>query len=209
MSYLTQYQQWASHYAAAKAAMAERSSLPGTLIEVAAQHPLVEGQHPNEEFSKRLTLAAELYASTPSKIYVPGSVHVPDHISLSRAGKEFLVSLGVNAQDIFSEETNEKYKGREGVYNSTDECFVAASLFRDLGYGHLHCVCSSAQVMRKALSYIKFGCVPYFHTVSCDQMYHDYVDEVFRYIPILLDDEALPIEVARLRKERSPSLDER
>lgn len=206
------YQHWTALYDQAKAAMAARSAAPGILIEVAAQHPLVDGRAPNEEFSKRLTLAAELYFSQrplqPVKLYVPGSLHTPDQIPLSQAGKDFLLSLGVAEEDIFAEEANRNYKGEEGVYNSTDECFVASSLFRDLGYGHLHCVCSSAQMMRKALSYIQFGFVPYFHTVSCDRMYHSYVDEVFRYIPILLDGTAFPAEADRLRRLRKPSPDE-
>ena len=63
-------------------------------------------------------------------------------------------------------------------------------------------------MMIKMLSYIRFGYVPYMHTVSCDEMYHDYIDEIFKYIPILLEDEnALQgesDEADRLRKLRKP-----
>lgn len=95
-----------------------------------------------------------------------------------------------------------------GVYNSSDECFVASKIYDEIGAGELHCVCSSAQMMRKILSYIYFGYVPYMHTVSCDNMYHDYIDEIFVNIPILPNDQdALQgnsDEAERLRRLRKP-----
>ena len=131
-----------------------------------------------------------------------------DKISLSEAGKRFLIRNGVSEEHIFANEMNEKYKGESGVYNSTDECYVAGCIFEELKAGEFHCVCSSAQMMRKTLSYIHFGYVPYMHTVSCDNMYHDYIDEIFKFIPILLaDKDALQgqsDEADRLRKLRKP-----
>jgi hypothetical protein len=62
--------------------------------------------------------------------------------------------------------------------------------------------------MRKMLSYIHFGYVPYMHTVSCDSMYHDYIDEIFKYIPILIHDkyalQGKSDEADRLRGLRKP-----
>lgn len=188
------------------------------LIEVAAQHPLVCGEYPNEEFEKRLLLAIDLYKEEVAKgksvhIYVPGSIHMDnntiDKISLSEAGKNYLIKNGVKPEVIYADEMNMKYKGNMGVYNSTDECYVASKLFDEMKFSELHCVCSSAQMMRKMLSYIRFGCVPYMHTVSCDEMYHNYIDEIFRYIPILIEDQdALQgnsEEAERLRKLRKPT----
>ncbi len=62
--------------------------------------------------------------------------------------------------------------------------------------------------MRKALSYIRFGYIPDMHTVSCNTMYHNYIDEIFKSIPQLLkDDNALQGESEAaeiIRKERKP-----
>lgn len=103
---------------------------------------------------------------------------------------------------------NERYKGKDGVYNSSDECYVACCIFRDFGFGKLHSVCSPAQLMRKALSYIEFGYLPEMHSVPVDNMFHNYVDEVFLYIPRLLNDEGGlqgdSKEGERLRKLRTP-----
>lgn len=211
------YDIWKEKYAIAKANMAQKKENQGILIEVAAQHPLIHGEMPNEEFEKRLLLASEIYAEKRKEnqkvwIYVPGSLHmdneIPDKMPLSEAGKRFLIEKGIPENAIFADEMNVKYKGDAGVYNSADECYVAGKLFEEVGAGEFHCVCSSGQMMRKILNYIHFGYVPYMHTVSCDNMYHDYIDEIFRYIPILLaDKDALQgqsEEADRLRKLRKP-----
>ena len=133
----------------------------GVLIEVAAQHPLFEGDKPNAEFMNRLDFVITLLESLkPDKvnIYVPGSRHsyngVDDKISLSQAGKEYLVSKGIDEHLIISEEANKKYKGDGGVYNSADECYVASRLFKEGDFGTLISVCSPNQVMRKTFNYI-------------------------------------------------------
>ena len=211
------YSKWKRMYANAQNNMKSRKHKEGILIEVAAQHPLLDGYKPNEEFEKRLLLAYNLFKektklSDKVYIYVPGSIHMDngiiDKISLSEAGKNFLVNLGIPEKYIFADNMNTKYKGTEGVYNSTDECYVASKVFEQLDAKELHCVCSSGQMMRKVLSYIYFGYIPYMHTVSCDEMYHDYIDEIFRNIPILLrDNNALQyksVEAHRLRKLRKP-----
>lgn len=80
-----------------------------TLIEVAAQHPLINGVAPNEEFSARLDFAINLYNNLiddrqQAKIYVPGSRHkyegVKDDVSLSDAGVEYLLEHELPQDDI-------------------------------------------------------------------------------------------------------------
>ena len=213
------YDFWSEKMSKARENMERHKSMSGCLIEVAAQHPLLGGLLPNEEFKKRLDLAAQIYyeqtaLGTETRIYVPGSLHMDDgkvdQVSLSHAGCMYLDAQGLPAEALFGEEMNQKYKGERGVYNSSDECYVASRIFEDMGFGQLHCVCSSAQLMRKALSYIQFGCIPFMHSVSCERMYHNYVDEVFRYIPILLEDgnglQKDSDEADRLRRMRNPNL---
>lgn len=193
----SEYKHWSDKFDIAKNNMKLVKDGSGILIEVAAQHPLVDGKYPNEEFSKRLLLAIDLYHKFRSsnedvKFYVPGSLHqegdAHDTITLSAAGRNFLLEKDIPGTDIFSEDANQKYKGDDGVYNSSDECYVASQLFSDLEFRQLHCVCSSAQMFRKMLSYIHFGYVPYMHTVSCDEMYHNYVKELFVDIPKFMED---------------------
>ena len=197
--------------------MAQVRKNDGLLIEVAAQHPLIDGVYPNPEFSARLDAAIKRYElerenGETVKIYVPGSRHmqngVADRISLSKAGCDYLETQGVDSADLYGEDANSKYKGDDGVYNSSDECYVAASLFRDLGFGRLASYCSPAQLMRKALSYIQFGVFPDMYSVPCDDMFHDYVDEIFIHIPVFLGDgTGLQVdsdEAKRLRELRKP-----
>lgn len=189
------YEKWKEFYKIATENMSKTTKNSGILIEVAAQHPLIERMKPNEEFEKRLLLAVQLYKDETTKsknvyIYCPGSLHmdngIADKISLSEAGKKFLISQGIPENHIYGDEMNSKYKGNLGVYNSSDECYVASKIFEDMNYKELHCICSSAQMMRKVFSYIRFGYIPNIHTVSCDNMYHNYLDEVFKNIPSLL-----------------------
>lgn len=165
------------------------------LIEIAAQHPLICGVYPGPEFRKRLELAVGI-STERSYFYVPGSLHRGDEIPLGEAGKRYLEYLGIDSDRIITLPDVE-------VYNSTNECEQASKLFKGGDYSQLHCVCGSAQEMRKAISYIQFGCLPYFHTVSMEEMYHSYVEEVFRNIPILLSGDTNE-EFERLKKERLP-----
>lgn len=216
------YAIWKEKYEQARINTAKCLKRPGVLIEVAAQHPLLDGKWPNEEFEKRLLLGKEIYLRKRSggesvKIFVPGSLHrfegVVDDLSLSRAGTNFLIEQGVPIEDVYGDDANLKFKGAEGVYNSSDECYVATQLFEELSYGKLHCVCSSAQMMRKALSYIQFGMLPHFHTVTTDKMYHNYIDEIFKAIPILIRDgnglQGNSEAGEQMRKLRNPSYDKR
>lgn len=212
------FARWQTLYNNALATMRKTAGQPGALIEVAAQHPLREGRYPGVEFSARLGAAIELYRHlqaegvAPLYVYVPGSVHLagekPEEVSLARAGTEYLLARGIDPDVIFGDDANARYKGEAGVYNSSDECYVAAQLFFDLNLGQIHCVCSPAQLMRKALSYVAFGLVPAMHSVPVESMFHSYVDEAFCYIPRLLTDstglQGDSIEAERLRAERKP-----
>lgn len=164
------------------------------LIEVAAQHPLKEGKFPGEEYAKRLDIACELI-DEGTYIYLPGSLHIPDEIPLSEAGKEYLLQKGIPEDKIIT--TNDE------VYNSTDECKVASRILIENEFAELICICSPAQLMRKALSYISFEVYPSFRVASYDELFHSYVEEATRNIPILLNGgEGLEREKKRLCEER-------
>lgn len=161
------------------------------LVEVAAQHPLKESKFPGEEYAKRLDIAYELM-SEDVYIYLPGSLHIPDEIPLSEAGKEYLLKKGVPEDE---------------VYNSTDECEIASRILIENEFAELICICSPAQLMRKALSYISFGVYPSFKIASCDELFHSYVEEATRNIPILLNGgRELEREKERLCEERKPKI---
>jgi hypothetical protein len=209
---------WQEWFDAARATMRSRSSIPRSLVEVAAQHPLVDGQTPGPEFTARLTRGAEVYwarrnAGEDVEIYVPGSRHrvndVQDQVSLSTAGVRFLRELGVQHQYLHGDDLNDKYKGRQGVYGSADECFVATRFYFDGNFGRLFSVCSPSQMIRKTLHYIAFGVVPLNVTAPVDEPYHDYLHELFQAVPHVLavdstlqeDDSA---EARRLRRDRRP-----
>lgn len=187
---------WREKYSIAKENMqlCERNG-SGILIEVAAQHPLVNGTVPSKEFSQRLDLAAELYKKYTEQnnrvqIYVPGSRHryngIADDVSLSSAGVKYLIEKGIPAADLWGENANLQFKGKDGVYNSADECFVAAQLFKQLNAKQLVCVCSPYQAHRKILHYFEFGVVPYCYCTSADAMFHNILTEVFQAIPDVL-----------------------
>ncbi len=208
---------WRSKYLRARAVMEERKDNHHTLIEIAAQHPLDDGIHPNDEFRARLERGKQLFelyraASDRVEVYVPGSRHVfegrPDRTSLSEAGRSYLIDNGMPPSAIRGDDLNSQYKGAEGVYNSADECFVAASYYKDTNFGILISVCSPAQMLRKTLHYIEFGVVPLNVTVPTLSSFHDYIDELFDKIPrVLTIDPSLQghsAEARRLREERKP-----
>ncbi len=188
------------------------------LIEVAAQHPLNEDGTPGKEFQARLDYAIEMvekFSSLGKRVYlyVPGSVHltngIQDKISLSDSGKNYLILKGIDKEFIFGEDMNLKYKGEEGVYNSADECFVTASIFKDGDYRCVYCICSSAQAMRKKLHYLAFGIIPFICTVDVVDSFHNFVDEAMYAVPNVLyddhtgqDDDSVLKELSR--RERKP-----
>lgn len=156
------------------------------LIEVAAQHPLIDGHLPNNEFKHRLDVAFKISQQIGTDqvwIYIPGSRHKhegqADTISLSLAGKIYLKNLGVDETHIFADEANYKYKGDLGVYNSADECYVTSQMFCDNNFGRLICICSPNQIMRKTFYYIEFGLLPECYGIPNAEMYHDVITEYF------------------------------
>lgn len=210
---MSEYIKWRKYYSDAENYMDSVYNNSGTLIEVAAQHPLTDSGEPGDEFRARLDSAIKFYYNLekPSKFYIPGSLHKfngkVDRVSLSEAGKQYLIKNGIPENDIYAEDANKEFKP-DGVYNSSDECYVTANLFKKLGYGRLVCFCSPAQLMRKALSYIQFGVIPDIYSVPIKNMFHNYVDETFRYMPELINDktglQSNSKEAERLRKLRKP-----
>lgn len=191
--------QWKEKEMEAKCKSKGRKNLyKKTLIEVAAQHPLKEGKFPGEEYAKRLDIACELI-DEDTYIYLPGSLHIPDEMPLSEAGKEYLLKKGVPEDRIITTE--------DEVYNSTDECEIASRILIENEFAELICICSPAQLMRKALSYISFGVYPSFRIASCEELFHSYVEEATRNIPILLNGgKELEREKERLCEERKPKI---
>lgn len=210
-------QYWEELYQKAKINMIMHAQFQGELIEVAANHPLINGQ-PSPEFQARLDYAALLYKRLKDqdkiiKIYVPGSLHMAngiiDECSLSQAGKEYLIKKGIDSENIMGDEMNIKYKGEDGVYNSSDECFVATQIFNDYSFCRLHTICSQNQAIRKQLFYIAFGVIPFVHTTSCDVLAHDFIYELFEATPNIIyndhtwQDKDSP-DGNRTRNERKP-----
>ena len=189
------------------------------LIEIAAQHPLKDGNTPGTAFRMRLDAGIRLYqelcaAGKTCKIYVPGSLHKGDDVSLSSAGISYLQQSGaVSPEDILPELINTSVKGADGVYNSADECFTAAKLYLNGAFGELHCVCSANQMLRKTLFYWHFGVIPMMHAVP-DDSFHDSLYEIFEGVPgVLLDDhgwqDPASYHFRRTRAERMPGFQEK
>lgn len=177
---------WTNKRLQAQEFMKQRQDYSKILIEVAAQHPLVQGRYPKEEFQKRLDMAIHLSQEIGSQevwFYVPGSRHkyndVTDEISLSEAGKSYLLEHEIDENHIYADEANIKYKGEQGVYNSADECYVASCIMKDDSFGRLICVCSPYQAMRKSFYYMEFGIIPECYGVPAKAMFHDPVSEYF------------------------------
>lgn len=206
----------------------KRKRNKGILIEVAAQHPLKDGELPDEEFAARLNVAYEFYvreakAGKNVEIFVPGDLHldfdgVPDDVSLSYAGVEYLINKGVPAEALHGEDYNRKFesdKFHKGVYNTADECYIAAKRFEEgiNEFKELYCVCSPNQVMRKMLFYLEFGIYPKIVTVPTEKMYHNFVNEMFEAVPYIVHDDhnyqgTDSSEAVRTRKERMPGYKE-
>ena len=187
------------------------------LIEIAAQHPL-DGDKPDIEFQRRLDFGRDLFnkltaEGTQAHIYVPGSVHcyngIQDPVSLSEAGKKYLIDQGIPENCIFGEEMNTTYKGDQGVYNSADECFVASQIFKNGKYANLFCICSPNQMLRKQLFYLSFEIIAQFYTVPCDNLAHDLIYELFETVPdVIYNDHTWQgsnsINAKRTREDRKP-----
>lgn len=172
-----------------------RQSGVGMLMEIAAQHPLKDRLYLAEELQARLDLGIKLYKefslSENVKFYIPGLKHQEngnvDFVSLSEAGKNYLVSKGIPEEIIFADDANFAIMGEKGVYNSEDECYVACRLFEKYKFKELHLACSPNQMIRKMLCYIDLGYFPNIHTAACSKMYHNPINEIFECIPKVLE----------------------
>lgn len=193
---LNNYKKWKEQNEIAKNNMKVPSKKSSLLIEVAAQHPLINGKFPNDEFKARLDASLNIYKDKINdyakiSFYIPGSRHtyegIEDQVSLSKAGKTYLMKQGISENKIYSDEANNKYTDNQGVYNSIDECMVASKIYNDNHFSDMYCVCSPAQLHRKALAYIKFGIIPKMYSVPLESLYHDYVEEIYKYIPSLIN----------------------
>ena len=212
---LEEYKTWENYYEKALVHTHEilhDNSRAGILIEVSAQHPLVNGQEPNEEYKTRLDKAIELYYflkkdNIDVKIYTTGSRHtyngVTDAVPLSTAGRWYLSEQGISPSDICAEEVERKYMQESGIYCSEDECKATYKLFCNTNYQKLICVCSPIQLMRKYLYYIKLGIAPDMVSVPCENMFHDPIEEIFVNIPKVIYND-IP-EIEKVRKDRIPT----
>lgn len=196
-------QRWTAKLAAARDAVRARQSVAADLIEVAAQHPLIDGIYPDPEFTTRLQRGAELYhaslgAGRAAEIYVPGSRFmdsgIEDKVTLSTAGGRYLVEHGIPAAAVRGDDLNERYKGpnapQPGVYCSADECFVAARYWTDAGFGRLLSVASAGQLLRKMLHFVDFGVYPLMYSAPTLEAAHDPVYEALVMIPDVLFEDA-------------------
>jgi hypothetical protein len=195
-------QRWQQKLANARAAVAARDGTAKILIEVAAQHPLIGGTMPGEEFAVRLRCSIDLSRQFTAEgaeveIYVPGSRlmdgGVEDQLSLSAAGCAFLRGNGVPDCVLHGDDLNDHYKGagttQPGVCCSADECYVAACYWRDGGFGRLVSIVSVGQMHRKLLHFVEFGVYPFMYTVPTFVIAHDPIHEAMQMIPAVLYDD--------------------
>lgn len=211
----TIFEVWNPRYEKATKYMSECSQRSDIiLVEVAAQHPLVDGLYPGIEFKSRLMEAGNIlynpevlagcYESDRDNIYVyvPGSKHemngVEDKVSLSTAGITWLDERlpQYNSQFIGGDKKNFELTDGKGIFNSEDECLAATRVFEELEAGRFISVCSQGQMMRKALYYIQFGYYPEFIVVP--GIHHNPIWEAVYGIPRMLTKGASMTE-----KERS------
>lgn len=200
--YTEQFNKWDAMYQEAVGNMAACASASSDVfIEIAAQHPLVNGLYPGEEFESRLQEGLKRLLE-PAKylgenihpkhvfLYVPGGRHkkdgVEDTISLSEAGMAWLRAhdCGLHTQLRGGDELNARLTDGRGIFNGEDECDAAVRMFKELGAGRFICICSQGQMMRKALAYIRRGYYPEFVVVP--GKHHSPVWEAFYGIPRLI-----------------------
>lgn len=211
---------WQKKYEESRSNQKKNRKNDKTLIEVAAQHPLVRGEYPGVEFEARLNEALRIYRQlkergTEAEIFVPGSIHLdpegdPELFSLSEAGINWLKNVGVDPSALHGEDLIEKYQGRRnwyGVYNTGDECDIASLYYFEGGFGTLISVCSPNQLMRKSLFYMDHGILAQIVTVPVENMYHNLIDELFDAVPYVLSEDPNiqgkdSKEAVRTRKER-------
>lgn len=190
-------EQWDAKAAAAHKTMTERAHLRKVLLVIAAQHPLEDGRRPGPEFRARLDRARALALAYRDQgyaveAYVPGSRHQhagrADQISLATAGTEYLRAHDWPADlPLHGADLNRRYKADAGVYNTADECYVAAQYFHDGQFGRLVTVTSEVQVLRQKLHYLWFGVEALAHTAPLLESFHNPVTEAYFQIPYVRD----------------------
>lgn len=149
---------------------------------------------PNLEFQEHLIQGIELYNIEKSKgnnpiMYIPGSLHYVinqdtqkpqvDEQPLSEAGKQFLIEHGIPESAIRANTINLDIKGKDGVYNSGDECYVATQIAKNENCGRIISVVSPVQLYRKALFYQEFGYNPEIYATGSEKTAHNYIGEMF------------------------------
>lgn len=162
----------------------------GILIEIAAQHPLKSDGTPGSEFQERLNRGFQLYNEFKNNeevyIYIPGSCHDDSGVSLSDAGKKYLLAKGIPESHVYGDAIQEEIMNNKGVYNSFEECFVTYSIYKQKNFRKVFSVCSPYQMSRKILFYILLGIVVEAIPVYCRKMWHNIIKENFEDIPFLL-----------------------
>lgn len=170
------------------------------LIECAAQHPLIDGLYPGEEFSARLNKTIELYKKRKSlgddvKIYIPGSQHLiyinqnnknvlyEDKISLSLSGSNYLKLNGIPAEDIYSDKVNREIAGNDGIYNTGDEAYITSEIFKRGNFNDLISVSSPGQMYRALNFFATQGVLPIIYTAPTESSYHNVINEITNAIP--------------------------
>lgn len=219
---LSNREYWEEKHQKALTRSKQNARVKKVLIEIAAQHPLKDGEFPDTEFAARLDRGIEIYekrkkAGFEVEIYVPGSVHldpdgIPDLCSLSEAGLNYLKEKGIPEDILHGDDLVLRYASlRElpGCYNTGDECDLASRYFLEPQnkFGTLISVCSPNQVMRKTLFYLDHEILPQVVSVPVDRMFHNFIHEIYDSVPnILMDDHDYQgkdsKEGIRTRKER-------
>ena len=188
-----------------------------TLIVVCAQHPLANGIRPNKEFVARLQRAVELGCAQvgPVVMYVPGSIHHPDKVSLSSAGVGWLTGRGVEAE-LHGDDANEQYKGahspaaHKGVYGCCDEAYVASRIvYDDNSIGKVCLIASVNQRLRMELHLLANGIAPsqVISVAPCDSYHTPEAEKITNLPSVLLardptfqaPDEIMPLLIRRAR----------
>ena len=190
------------------------------LIEVASQHPLLNGITPGREFSLRLDKGIELYKKLVKqknqvKIYVPGSRHrimvdghyVDDKISLSEAGYNYLVAHGFPKNDIYALEKSKQY-APDGIYSTIEECETTSKIFKNEKFERLYSIAASEQIGRMQGAYEYFGILGDVEFIGIDEheVFHNKAESEEKRLRFLSDPEKTMHEIyVNARKERVPA----
>lgn len=162
-----------------------------TLIVAHAQHPIENGIYPGNDFRARLDMAALTFRqpaehSSQTLLYVPGSLHRGDSVSLSEAGVDYLRDQGIPRDVLRGAEWNTLFRNEKGVYCTADEVEVAVRGLTEIAKSketgrRVVAVCALGQAARLKLHYDGFGLASNeltFHTAGSDAL-HEGLTERF------------------------------